>query len=76
FTIIGGNEGAFDAAINLSQTGARISIYTSKTGLKKEDADPSIRLSPYTQQRLQNAIQEGALIEMHVGYRAHKVTYQ
>ena len=76
FTIIGGNESAFDAAINLSQTGARISIYTSKTGLKKEDADPSIRLSPYTQQRLQNAIQEGALIEMHVGYRAHKVTYQ
>ncbi|MDU1838628.1 MAG: NAD(P)/FAD-dependent oxidoreductase [Staphylococcus epidermidis] len=66
FTIIGGNESAFDAAINLSQTGARISIYTSKTGLKKEDADPSIRLSPYTQQRLRNAIQEGALIEMHV----------
>ncbi|MDU1766130.1 MAG: NAD(P)/FAD-dependent oxidoreductase [Staphylococcus epidermidis] len=65
FTIIGGNESAFDAAINLSQTGARISIYTSKTGLKKEDADPSIRLSPYTQQRLRNAIQEGALIEMH-----------
>ena len=63
-------------AINLSQTGARISIYTSKTGLKKEVADPSIRLSPYTQQRLCNAIQEGALIEMHVGYQARKITYQ
>ena len=36
FTIIGGNESAFDAAINLSQTGAKISIYTSKTGLKRK----------------------------------------
>ena len=35
FTIIGGNESAFDAAIHLSQTGAKISIYTSKTGLNK-----------------------------------------
>ncbi|MFI8613864.1 NAD(P)/FAD-dependent oxidoreductase, partial [Staphylococcus capitis] len=76
FTIIGGNESAFDAAIHLSQTGAKISIYTSKTGLNKEDADPSIRLSPYTQLRLRNAIQDGALIEMHVGYQARKITYQ
>jgi hypothetical protein len=51
-------------------------IGTSKTGLNKEDADPSIRLSPYTQQRLRNAIQDGALIEMHVGYQARKITYQ
>ena len=33
--------------INL-QNGSDIALYTSTTGLNDPDADPSVRLSPYT----------------------------
>jgi hypothetical protein len=32
--------------------------------LNDPDADPSVRLSPYTRQRLGNVIKQGARIEM------------
>ncbi|REI21970.1 pyridine nucleotide-disulfide oxidoreductase [Staphylococcus felis] len=70
FVIIGGNESAFDAAIHLAKKGADVSIYTTSTGLKQSGADPSIRLSPYTRQRLAEAVKEGAHIEMNVHYKA------
>ncbi len=51
--VIGGNESGFDAAYQLAKNGSDIALYTSTTGLNDPDADPSVRLSPYTRQRLQ-----------------------
>ncbi len=76
FTIIGGNESAFDAAIHLAQQGAEVTIYTHSTGFNAEEADPSIRLSPYTQQRLRKAVQEGASITMKVHYQADAIDFR
>ncbi|MBI5974855.1 NAD(P)/FAD-dependent oxidoreductase [Staphylococcus canis] len=70
FAVIGGNESAFDAAIHLAQKGAKVSIYTTSTGLKAEDADPSVRLSPFTRQRLAQVVKDGGRIEMNVHYKA------
>ncbi|MDB1617085.1 NAD(P)-binding domain-containing protein [Enterococcus faecalis] len=50
-TIIGGNESAIDAALELAKLGKDVSIYTKSSGLDSREADPSIRLSPYTRQR-------------------------
>ncbi|MCE4976415.1 NAD(P)/FAD-dependent oxidoreductase [Staphylococcus hominis] len=73
FVIIGGNESAFDAAINLGSRGASVSIYTTSTGFDHDDADPSVRLSPYTHQRLREAVRQGAHIELNVGYKATEI---
>lgn len=75
FTIIGGNESACDAAIHLSKNGANVSIYTTSTGLNEADADPSKRLSPFTHQRLRDAVRQGAHIKMNVGYRAKDISF-
>ncbi|EGO9796903.1 pyridine nucleotide-disulfide oxidoreductase, partial [Enterococcus faecalis] len=50
-TIIGGNESAIDAAIELAKLGKQVTIYTDTLGLNIRDADPSKRLSPRTRQR-------------------------
>lgn len=47
----GGNESAIDAALELAKLGKDVSIYTKSSGLDSREADPSIRLSPYTRQR-------------------------
>ena len=65
--VIGGNESGFDAAYQLAKW-LDIALYTSTTGLNDPDADPSVRLSPYTRQRLGNVIKQGARIEMNVHY--------
>ncbi|HCU8878631.1 TPA: NAD(P)-binding domain-containing protein, partial [Staphylococcus aureus] len=52
YVVIGGNESGFDAAYQLAKNGSDIALYTSTTGLNDPDADPSVRLSPYTRQRL------------------------
>lgn len=75
YIIIGGNESAFDAAICMAEQGKQVSIYTHSTGLEDEHADPSIRLSPYTHQRLRKAVQQGAMIELNVGYTASKISF-
>ncbi len=76
FTIIGGNESAFDAAIHLAEKGAEVSIYTDSTGFDAEEADPSIRLSPYTQQRLRKVVQQGGSITMNVHYRVEAIHFK
>ena len=50
-TIIGGNESAIDAAIELAKLGKRVTIYTDTLGLNIRDADPSKRLAPRTRKR-------------------------
>lgn len=76
YVVIGGNESGFDAAIQLAKNQSTISLYTRTTGLNDEDADPSVRLSPYTHQRLSQVIQQGALIEMNVHYSVSEINYQ
>ena len=60
--------------INL-QNGSDIALYTSTTGLNDPDADPSVRLSPYTRQRLGNVIKQGARIEMNVHYTVKDIDF-
>ena len=48
YVVIGGNESGFDAAYPTCKNGSDIALYTSTTGLNDPDADPSVRLSPYT----------------------------
>lgn len=55
--IIGGNESALDAAIVLAKSGKDVTIFTSESGLDKQEADPSKRLSPYTRQKFFAACQ-------------------
>ncbi|WP_430611704.1 NAD(P)/FAD-dependent oxidoreductase [Enterococcus sp. DIV0876] len=50
-TIIGGNESAIDAALELAKLGKEVSVYTKSSGLDAKEADPSIRLSPHTRQK-------------------------
>ncbi|UWF56965.1 NAD(P)-binding domain-containing protein [Staphylococcus hyicus] len=68
YVVIGGNESGFDAAIQLAKNGASVEMYTTSTGFGEEDADPSVRLSPYTHQRLKDVVEAGHDIEMHVGH--------
>lgn len=61
--------------INLQKNGSDIALYTSTTGLNDPDADPSVRLSPYTRQRLGNVIKQGARIEMNVHYTVKDIDF-
>ncbi|MBK0041287.1 MULTISPECIES: NAD(P)/FAD-dependent oxidoreductase [unclassified Leuconostoc] len=52
--IIGGNESAFDAAINLARNGVVVDICTKSTALYEHSVDPSVRLSAYTSEKYYN----------------------
>ncbi|MBO0639798.1 NAD(P)/FAD-dependent oxidoreductase [Pantoea agglomerans] len=57
YVIIGGYESAIDAAINLLEQGCRVKLLTrSAPWAKNPIADPSISLSPWTCQRLQQVM--------------------
>uniref|UniRef100_UPI00210C5D16 NAD(P)-binding domain-containing protein n=1 Tax=Staphylococcus aureus TaxID=1280 RepID=UPI00210C5D16 len=75
YVVIGGNESGFDAAYQLEKNGSDIALYTSTTGLNDQDADPSVRLSTYTRQRLGNVIKQGARIEMNVHYTVKDIDF-
>ncbi|WP_124057385.1 NAD(P)/FAD-dependent oxidoreductase [Vaginisenegalia massiliensis] len=68
FCIIGGNESGMDAALNLASKGGAVDLFTEHSGLSAPEADPSIRLSPYTRQRYQQALDRGAKISIHENY--------
>lgn len=57
--IVGGNESALDAAINLMNLGKKVRLITSQTALGKKGADPSQVLSPYTKERLSEVLHSG-----------------
>ncbi|QDY44363.1 NAD(P)/FAD-dependent oxidoreductase [Candidatus Pantoea soli] len=57
YVIIGGYESAVDAAINLLEQGCRVKLLTrSAPWANNHIADPSISLSPWTRQRLQQVM--------------------
>ncbi|MFD1674023.1 NAD(P)/FAD-dependent oxidoreductase [Alicyclobacillus fodiniaquatilis] len=64
FLIIGGNESGMDAADHLVQLGKQVTVVTSgKHHLEEDDdeVDPSLTLSPFTYQRLEEASASGRL---------------
>lgn len=71
YSIIGGNESAFDAAIQLARFGKRSIIYTSTAGIDSESSDPSKSLSLYTKGRYRKYAD---LITIHSGVRIQEIT--
>lgn len=63
--IIGGNEAAFDTAIQLAQRGIKTTIYATQNNFNLTESDPSKRLSTYTYERF---MQYEALITIKTGY--------
>lgn len=74
--VIGGNESGFDAALNLALSGKIVDIYTNSTSYKQEDADPSIRLSPYTHQRYEELKELGYPIRIHTEHVVKEIEYK
>lgn len=81
FLIVGGYESGMDAAVNLAALGKRVRVLDDTAPWTLHAPDPSLVLSPYTQQRLHRALQTGLveLLEYEVrsvekadgGYRVH-----
>jgi putative flavoprotein involved in K+ transport len=61
FCIIGGYESGIDAAVNLIARGKQVIVLDSSSVWNSEDSDPSRSLSPYTQERLNQAMETGQL---------------
>lgn len=60
-TIIGGYESGIDAAYHLIEKGKRVTIVSRSHPWESSAADPSLSLSPYTMERLQEASDSGRL---------------
>lgn len=61
YLIIGGYESGMDAATNLVALGKRVQVLDRASSWANTDSDPSISLSPYTQQRLELVYATGRL---------------
>ena len=57
--IIGGAESGIDAAIALAATNRRVFVFDREEPWNREGSDPSRLLSPFTQARLESAIDSG-----------------
>lgn len=53
--VIGGYESGIDAAVGLSAAGKRVTVLSRSPAWDRNDADPSVSLSPYTRERLATA---------------------
>lgn len=62
--------------INLALSGKIVDIYTNSTSYKQEDADPSIRLSPYTHQRYEELKELGYPIRIHTEHVVKEIEYK
>ncbi len=54
--IIGGYESGIDAAIGLANAGKSVTVLSRAPAWESTDTDPSVALSPYTRQRLDQAL--------------------
>jgi putative flavoprotein involved in K+ transport len=71
--VIGGYESGIDAAVQLSNLGKRVRVFDERATWNVDDSDPSISLSPFTQQRLRRALRDKR-IELIGGARVVEVT--
>jgi cation diffusion facilitator CzcD-associated flavoprotein CzcO len=58
FVVIGGYESGIDAAIHLSNLGKRVRVLERSDVWRDPGHDPSVALSPFTQDRLRAALQD------------------
>ncbi|UXU53827.1 NAD(P)/FAD-dependent oxidoreductase [Staphylococcus arlettae] len=63
-TILGANESGIDAAINLTKLGKKVTIISKTSTYNNDKADPSITLSPYTNQRFKELLQASSPIRL------------
>ena len=61
FTVIGGYESAADAAVSLVQLEKNVTVLARTATWKSEHPDPSISLSPFSRERLEEAYSTGSL---------------
>lgn len=54
--VIGGYESGIDAALGLANAGKSVTVLSRTPAWETDDADPSVALSPYTNQRLELAL--------------------
>jgi putative flavoprotein involved in K+ transport len=64
FLIIGGYESGIDAAVHLIAQGKTVVVLGRSVRWESDESDPSISLSPYTQERLAGALTSGRLYLM------------
>jgi len=57
--VIGGYESGMDAAYNLAMLGKRVRVFDPAPTWESTSGDPSLSLSPYTQERLRTALATG-----------------
>ncbi|WP_265975585.1 NAD(P)/FAD-dependent oxidoreductase [Brucella intermedia] len=53
--VVGGYESGIDAAVGLAASGKRVTVLSRSETWERNDADPSLTLSPYTRERLEMA---------------------
>jgi putative flavoprotein involved in K+ transport len=61
FVVIGGYESGVDAAFHLVNAGKKVTVLDAGAPWTVHDSDPSIVLSPYTKDRLENVLASGRL---------------
>ncbi|WP_394337266.1 NAD(P)/FAD-dependent oxidoreductase [Halegenticoccus soli] len=71
--VIGGAESGIDAALALSERGLRVAVIDETGPWRLRSPDPSEVLSPYTAERLNRALDDGAAIDLVAGKRATRV---
>ncbi len=59
FTVIGGHESAADAAVALVKLGKSVTVLARTATWEVDDPDPSLTLSPFTRERLEQAEDTG-----------------
>ncbi|RDI96564.1 monooxygenase [Meiothermus sp. QL-1] len=61
FVVVGGYESGLDAACNLVALGKRVQVFDPKAPWARATGEPSVDVSPYTLERLQQALATGRL---------------
>lgn len=71
--IIGGHESGIDAALHLADLGYEVIVLDKEGPWQFREPDPSEILSPYTIQRLHEAIDNGAAITLYDGFCVDRI---
>lgn len=71
--VVGGYESGIDAALALTERGQAVLVVDEEGAWQFRGPDPSEVLSPYTSQRLQTALENGAAIALKDGVRIERV---
>ncbi|MDO8828141.1 NAD(P)/FAD-dependent oxidoreductase [Methylophaga sp.] len=61
YTVIGGYESGVDATVNLVKLGRQVRLLVRKPSWDRKSDDPSIALSPYSRELLEQALNSGLL---------------